>query len=68
MLGSSVVGVGLCSWLLLLRLRAWTQPFWQAGNEQLDKVAKLSAGRRVWVLFFLLLMSFVLLFLHYYND
>lgn len=37
-------------------------------NEQLRQAIQRNAGLRVWVLFFLLVMSFSLLFLDWYND
>lgn len=37
-------------------------------NDQIRQVIKRNAGLRVWVLFFLLVMSFSLLFLDWYND
>lgn len=37
-------------------------------NEQLREAIKNKAGFRVWVLFFLIVMSFSLLFLDWYND
>lgn len=37
-------------------------------NEQIRQAMQRNAGLRVWVLFFLLLMSFSLLFLDWYND
>ncbi len=38
------------------------------GNEQLREAMKKNAGLRVWILFFLLMMSFAVLFLDWYND
>ena len=38
------------------------------GNEQLREAMKKNAGLRVWILFFLLMMSFAILFLDWYND
>ncbi|CAG0893850.1 unnamed protein product [Darwinula stevensoni] len=38
------------------------------GNEQVREAIKKNAGFRVWILFFLLVMSFSLLFLDWYND
>lgn len=37
-------------------------------NEQIRQAIQRNAGLRVWVLFFLLVMSFSLLFLDWYND
>lgn len=37
-------------------------------NEQIKQAIQRNAGLRVWVLFFLLVMSFSLLFLDWYND
>lgn len=37
-------------------------------NDQIRQAIQTNAGRRVWILFFLLLMSFSLLFLDWYND
>lgn len=37
-------------------------------NEQIRKAIQRNAGLRVWILFFLLVMSFSLLFLDWYND
>lgn len=37
-------------------------------NDQIRQAIKRNAGLRVWVLFFLLVMSFSLLFLDWYND
>lgn len=37
-------------------------------NEQIKQAMQRNAGLRVWVLFFLLVMSFSLLFLDWYND
>ncbi|KAJ6636382.1 Syntaxin-18 [Pseudolycoriella hygida] len=37
-------------------------------NEQIKQAIQRNAGLRVWVLFFLLVMSFSLLFLNWYND
>ena len=37
-------------------------------NEQLRSAIKKNAGTRVWVMFFLLVISFSLLFLDWYND
>jgi len=37
-------------------------------NEQLRQAIQRNAGLRVYVLFFLLVMSFSLLFLDWYND
>ncbi|KAL1490991.1 hypothetical protein ABEB36_011655 [Hypothenemus hampei] len=37
-------------------------------NEQIRQAMQRNAGLRVWVLFFLLVMSFSLLFLDWYND
>ncbi|KAJ8876591.1 hypothetical protein PR048_021036 [Dryococelus australis] len=37
-------------------------------NEQLRQAIQRNAGLRAWVLFFLLVMSFTLLFLDWYND
>lgn len=37
-------------------------------NEQIKKAIQRNAGLRVWILFFLLVMSFSLLFLDWYND
>lgn len=37
-------------------------------NEQIKEAIQRNAGLRVWVLFFLLVMSFSLLFLDWYND
>ena len=40
----------------------------KAANEQIRQAIQRNAGLRVWVLFFLLVMSFSLLFLDWYND
>lgn len=37
-------------------------------NEQIKQAIQRNAGLRVWVLFFLIVMSFTLLFLDWYND
>lgn len=37
-------------------------------NEQINQAIQRNAGLRVWVLFFLIVMSFTLLFLDWYND
>lgn len=37
-------------------------------NEQIKQAMQRNAGLRVWVLFFLIVMSFTLLFLDWYND
>lgn len=37
-------------------------------NEQIRQAIQRNAGLRVWILFFLLVMSFSLLFLNWYND
>lgn len=37
-------------------------------NEQIKQAIQRNAGLRVWVLFFLIIMSFSLLFLDWYND
>ncbi|XP_055696390.1 syntaxin-18 [Lutzomyia longipalpis] len=37
-------------------------------NEQIKQAIQRNAGLRVWILFFLLVMSFSLLFLDWYND
>lgn len=37
-------------------------------NEQIKQAIQRNAGLRVWVLFFLIVMSFALLFLDWYND
>lgn len=37
-------------------------------NEQIRQAIQRNAGLRVWVLFFLLVMSFTLLFLDWYNE
>ncbi|XP_069700576.1 syntaxin-18 [Periplaneta americana] len=37
-------------------------------NEQIRQAIQRNAGLRVWILFFLLVMSFALLFLDWYND
>lgn len=37
-------------------------------NEQIRQAIQRNAGLRVWILFFLLIMSFSLLFLDWYND
>lgn len=37
-------------------------------NEQIKQAIQRNAGLRVWALFFLLVMSFTLLFLDWYND
>lgn len=37
-------------------------------NEQIKQAIQRNAGLRVWVLFFLIIMSFALLFLDWYND
>ncbi|XP_052872559.1 syntaxin-18 [Anopheles cruzii] len=37
-------------------------------NEQIGQAIRRNAGLRVWVLFFLIVMSFTLLFLDWYND
>lgn len=37
-------------------------------NEQIKQAMQRNAGLRVWVLFFLIIMSFTLLFLDWYND
>uniref|UniRef100_U5EPH8 Syntaxin-18 n=1 Tax=Corethrella appendiculata TaxID=1370023 RepID=U5EPH8_9DIPT len=37
-------------------------------NEQINQAIRRNAGLRVWVLFFLIVMSFSLLFLDWYND
>lgn len=37
-------------------------------NEQIKQAIQRNAGLRVYVLFFLLVMSFTLLFLDWYND
>lgn len=37
-------------------------------NEQIKQAIQRNAGLRVWVLFFLLVMSFSLLFLDWYNE
>lgn len=37
-------------------------------NDQIRKAIQRNAGLRVWILFFLLVMSFSLLFLDWYND
>ncbi len=39
-----------------------------SANEQIKQAIQRNAGLRVWVLFFLLVMSFSLLFLNWYND
>ncbi|XP_047104326.1 syntaxin-18 [Schistocerca piceifrons] len=38
------------------------------GNEQLHQLMQKSAGLRAWALFFFIVMSFSLLFLHWYHD
>lgn len=38
------------------------------GNEQVKQSIQRNAGLRVYVLFFLIVMSFTLLFLDWYND
>lgn len=40
----------------------------KVANEQIRQAIQRNAGLRVWVLFFLLVMSFSLLFLDWYND
>lgn len=40
----------------------------QFGNEQIRQAMKSKAGMRVWILFFLIVMSFTLLFLDWYNP
>ncbi|XP_017777525.1 PREDICTED: syntaxin-18 [Nicrophorus vespilloides] len=40
----------------------------KGANEQIRQAIQRNAGLRVWVLFFLLIMSFSLLFLDWYND
>lgn len=37
-------------------------------NDQIREAIQRNAGLRVYILFFLLVMSFSLLFLHWYND
>lgn len=37
-------------------------------NEQINQAIQHNAGLRVWMLFFLIVMSFTLLFLDWYND
>lgn len=37
-------------------------------NKQIKQAIQRNAGLRVWILFFLLVMSFSLLFLDWYND
>lgn len=37
-------------------------------NEQIKQAIQRNAGLRVYILFFLLVMSFTLLFLDWYND
>jgi syntaxin 18 len=37
-------------------------------NEQIRQAIQRNAGLRVWILFFLVVMSFALLFLDWYND
>lgn len=38
------------------------------GNEQLHQLMQRSAGLRAWALFFFIVMSFSLLFLHWYHE
>lgn len=40
----------------------------RGANEQIRQAIQRNAGLRVWILFFLLVMSFSLLFLDWYND
>lgn len=40
----------------------------KSANEQIRQAMQRNAGLRVWMLFFLLVMSFSLLFLDWYND
>ena len=40
----------------------------QMANEQIREAIKNNAGFRVWILFFLVVMTFSLLFLDWYND
>ncbi|XP_014208963.1 syntaxin-18 [Copidosoma floridanum] len=52
---------------LLLNVVGSTQNVREA-NEQIRKAIQSNAGLRVWVLFFLLVMSFTLIFLDWYNH
>lgn len=38
------------------------------GNEQLREAMRKNAGFRVWILFFITTLAFVVLFLDWYND
>ena len=48
--------------------RTVLQHFFQDGNEELRKAIQRNASIRVYILFFLLVMSFSLLFLDWYNE